>query len=139
MTRSAEVTTDEGEVIARWPRHPRSVSKARQELRKYLADWGSADIEDAALVVLSELLTNAVRHAHGTHGRVIETRFVRLPAGALRLEVHDACVALPVVRAPEPCAEGGRGLPLVAALAERWGVAARNGPGKRVWAELRAP
>ncbi|MGA4840017.1 ATP-binding protein [Streptomyces sp. G45] len=116
------------------------MSRARQELRKRLADWGAVGIEDAALVVLSELLTNAVRHAHGTPGREVETRFRRLEGGTVRIEVHDAASELPVVRAAcDPCAEGGRGLPLVAALAERWGAGARNGPGKQVWAELNAP
>ncbi|MVO83540.1 ATP-binding protein [Streptomyces sp. p1417] len=145
------MTTDEGEVILRWPRHPRSVSRARQELRKNLADWGAADLEDAALVVLSELLTNAVRHARASHGREIETRFRRLESDrsggsdgsggscVVRIEVHDSDAELPVVRPYGPCADGGRGLPIVAALAERWGVTPRNGPGKQVWAELRAP
>ncbi|MGW0390716.1 ATP-binding protein [Streptomyces sp. NPDC003042] len=105
---------------------------ARGELRKVLAEWGLTELEGDALLVTSELVTNAVRHAVGPRDREIETRFVRLVRG-VRVEVHDACEARPVVRAPD---EGGRGLSLVDALADRWDVGERSGPGKRVWAEL---
>ncbi|WJV46610.1 ATP-binding protein [Streptomyces flavofungini] len=133
------MTTDDEEVILRRPRHPRSASRAWQALRKSLAGWGASGIEDAAPVVLSELLTNDLRHAHGTRGRDVETRFARLGSGAAQIGVHDAASELPVMRPYDPCAESGRGLPLVAALAEEWGTTARNGPGKRGWAELRTP
>ncbi|WP_149179652.1 ATP-binding protein [Streptomyces sp. TRM49041] len=120
-----------GVVVLRWICGPRSVGLARRELRAALAGWKLAAVEDAALLVLSELLTNAVRHA-GVAGRPVETRFARMPCG-LRIEVHDASE-----RRPRPTAreEGGWGLPLVAALATRWGVTGRAEGGKSVWAEL---
>lgn len=50
-------------VVLRWSRHPRCVGLARLELRKALGRWGLSDLEDSAALVLSELLTNAARHA----------------------------------------------------------------------------
>lgn len=122
-------------VVLRWSRHPRCVGLARWELRKALEGWGLAGLEESAVLILSELLTNAGRHARVTPGREIETRYVRL-ADSLRIEVHDAAPERPDKR--EPAAEdcGGRGLVLVEALADGWGVKDRHGPGKAVWAEL---
>ncbi|MET9657338.1 ATP-binding protein [Streptomyces sp. NPDC006510] len=124
-------------VVRRWSRHPRCVSLARAELRTALAGWGFPELEEAAVLVLSELLTNAGQHARVTPGREIETRF-RPMRGGVRIEVHDASDVPPEVREPEPGACGGRGLVLVEALADRWGYGARCGPGKVVWAELAA-
>lgn len=126
------------QVVRRWSRHPRQVGRARAELRTALASWALVPVTDTALLVLSELLTNAGRHARVSPGREIETRFVRLPGG-VRIEVHDASSARPAGREPalEDC--DGRGLFLVAALADRWGSADRNGPGKAVWAECGLP
>ncbi|GAA0483524.1 ATP-binding protein [Streptomyces olivaceiscleroticus] len=130
-------------VVGRWPRSPRSVPRARAALRKTLAEWGLSALEDRAALVLTELLTNAVRHAHVPRDRHIQTRICPLrtvaPSGApggVRIEVHDAAYAQPRLRAPGPDVEYGRGLVLVAALAERWGCHARPGPGKVVWAEV---
>ncbi|MER7400491.1 ATP-binding protein [Streptomyces sp. NPDC000151] len=76
--------------------------------------------------------------------RHIETRLLALrtpdalaeaPTG-VRIEVHDASCGQPRPLTPDSHAPGGRGLLLVATLAERWGVSARLGPGKAVWAEL---
>lgn len=67
---------------------------ARAELRKALADWGLSELEGDALLVASELVTNAVRHAVAPRDREIETRYVRLGNG-VRVEVHDASPARP--------------------------------------------
>ncbi|WP_308407147.1 ATP-binding protein [Streptomyces sp. APSN-46.1] len=103
---SAEL--DDGLVVRRWNRDPRCVGRARTELRKALADWGLAQIEDDALLVVSELLTNAGRHARTAAGREIETRYVRLPAG-VRIEVHDAAPGRPEVLPADPERDCGRG------------------------------
>ncbi|MFI5754450.1 ATP-binding protein [Streptomyces sp. NPDC051569] len=124
-----------GAVVLRWSSHPRCVGMARTELREALAGWGLAALEDPAALVLTELLTNAGQHARVPRGREIETRFLRVPGG-LRIEVHDASSERPRRRSSEADACDGRGLMLVAALADRWGVAERGGPGKQVWAEL---
>jgi serine/threonine-protein kinase RsbW len=104
-------------------------------LLKTLASWGLTEIADSAVLVLSELCTNAVRHARVPPGRQIETRFLRTDAG-VRIEVHDAAAGSPELRMPDPDSSDGRGLLLVAALADVWGVAPRDGIGKVVWAEI---
>ncbi|MGW0554775.1 ATP-binding protein [Streptomyces sp. NPDC002926] len=126
------------EVMCRWARHPRCVGLARMELRKALAGWGLVVIEDAALIVLSELVTNAVRHARVSPGREIETRYLPT-SGGVRIEVHDAADTWLEKRDFDPDSEDGRGLGLVAALADQWGVNERVGVGKAVWAVVTAP
>ncbi|MGW7463349.1 ATP-binding protein [Streptomyces xantholiticus] len=122
--------------MRRWTRHPASVGRARSELQKALANWGLHAVEDAALVVLSELVTNAVRHARVPSGREIETRYVR-QADGVRIEVHDAAEERPAARIPGE--SGGWGLGLVDKLSDRWGVDDRDGVGKAVWAVVTAP
>ncbi|WP_329019565.1 ATP-binding protein [Streptomyces sp. NBC_00690] len=126
-----------GPVVYRWPQSPRSVGLARAELRKALDGWGLAPVEASALIVLSELFTNAVRHAK-VPGREIETRYAPLWRG-VRIEVHDASHLLPRVVPAGLDSTGGRGLPLVEELSDAWGVTPRHGPGKVVWAELTLP
>ncbi|MFF3291545.1 ATP-binding protein [Streptomyces sp. NPDC003023] len=121
-------------VVRRWSRDRKNVGRARSELRATLGSWGLAGIEDEASLVLSELLTNSVRHAVAP-GREIETRYLRLADG-LRIEVHDASEERPLMAIPAKDATGGWGLPLVDLLAAKWGVCDREGPGKLVWAEL---
>lgn len=126
-----------GEVVLRWRRHPGSVGLARLELRKALAGWGLSVLEEPAVLVLSELVTNAVRHAHVPSGREIETRFLPMglpEPGGLRIEVHDASAVRPCRRVAGIDACGGRGLLIVDALADEWGVCDRVGVGKQVWA-----
>lgn len=125
-----------GAVVLRWNRHPSCVGLARLELRKALASWGLGMLEDSAVLILSELLTNAARHARVSRGREIETRYVRRPCGGLRIEVHDPSSDQPQRRTPELDATDGRGLVIVDALADAWGVGERNGPGKVLWAHL---
>ncbi|WBB63663.1 ATP-binding protein [Streptomyces sp. WMMC500] len=119
-----------------WRRHPRCVGLARAQLRKALARWGMAGIEESAVLVVSELVTNAVVHARVPPGREILTRFVRQDGG-VRIEVHDASGVWPVRRVPD--GSGGYGLVLVETLASRWGVAERDGVGKAVWAVVDDP
>ncbi|MCC3653913.1 MULTISPECIES: ATP-binding protein [Streptomyces] len=133
MTETSDRT---GGVETRFPRHPRSVGRARAVLRTHLSAWGvEGDTADSAELLISELMTNAVRHARVPHGREIEARFT-LTGRLLRLEVSDASDRLPVPAQAGTEAEGGRGLALVAALARDWGVRHREGVGKCVWALL---
>ncbi|MGW2054553.1 ATP-binding protein [Streptomyces sp. NPDC001840] len=129
-----------GTVVLRWGPHPSCVGLARVELRKALADWGLAELEDSASLVLSELLTNAARHARVSEDWEIETRYVAGP-GSVRIEVYDSSPRRPEVREADLDSLDGRGLILVAALADRWGVGDRDdgAPGKVVWAELSLP
>lgn len=100
-------------------------------------------LADRATLVLSELLTNAVQHAKpspgGIVGSEIGTRFYRL-GDAIRLEVHDVSEQQPKVCTSRPLDERGRGLLLVDALTGgQWGVSARDGLGKCVWACVSDP
>jgi anti-sigma regulatory factor (Ser/Thr protein kinase) len=88
--------------------------------------------DDGALIV-SELMSNAVRHARRGSLRVVVER---PETACLRIGVVDFSKVPPVRRAPDPEDEGGRGLVLVAELAEDWGSEPLPW-GKRVWAELR--
>ncbi|AEM88411.1 ATP-binding region ATPase domain protein [Streptomyces violaceusniger Tu 4113] len=124
-------------MVRRWTRHPRCVALARADLRKALAGWGLIAVEEVALLVLSELITNAVRHAR-VPGRQIETRYLH-QGDKVRLEVHDAADQLPKLRTPTPESVRGRGLVLVESLADHWGVTPRAAVGKAVWAVLTLP
>ncbi|WP_225844760.1 ATP-binding protein [Streptomyces sp. HPF1205] len=137
---SADAAPHETEIVSRWPTAGRTVARARRELVDALTAWGLPELRDAAELVLSELVTNAVRHARSPRGRLIETRVRRLPDGRVRIEVHDANTDLPVPRASSDTDEGGRGLQLVDALtAHQWGVSGRTGVGKAVWAIVAGP
>ncbi|WP_245796048.1 ATP-binding protein [Actinacidiphila alni] len=119
-----------------WPPTAWTVHRARHALVDVLDEWELDELGDVAQLVLSELLTNAVRHGR-VPGRDIGTRFLRLAEGGLRIEVHDPREAGPAPRTAGAWDEDGRGLALVEALtAGRWGTATREGPGKLVWADL---
>ncbi|WP_263168159.1 ATP-binding protein [Streptomyces sp. SCSIO ZS0520] len=122
-------------VVHQYPRHRRNVGRARDALRRQLALWKiDGEVADNAVLLLSELTTNAVT-AKTTPGREIRVRF-ELNGPELRLEVSDASDGQPQPRCAGPDDESGRGLALVAALADAWGVAPRTGVGKTVWARL---
>nr|WSX78232.1 ATP-binding protein [Streptomyces sp. NBC_00899] len=122
--------------VRRWTYDARCVSQARHELHHVLGAWGLDDLADRAELVLSELLTNALRHTVPTPDSEIETRYELLPTG-VRIEVHDADDTRPTVQSPSTDEEAGRGLALVDALTgARWGVSDRAGVGKLLWAVL---
>ncbi|KOT87331.1 hypothetical protein ADK86_36490 [Streptomyces sp. NRRL F-5755] len=101
-----------------------------------LIKWDLSTVVDEALLVLSELVTNAVRHGRATAEREIETRYLREPDG-VRIEVRDWADERPVIRVSSDT--GGWGLCLVGELSARWGVDERDGAGKSVWAVVTAP
>ena len=105
---------------------------ARQATRSALAAWRLAFMEETAVLLVSELVTNAVRHARGTDAIALELE----TAGTwLRIEIHDADPRWPQPRTLAECDESGFGFVLVDALAGKWGVR-ENAAGKAVWAEL---
>ncbi len=109
-----------------------AAKRARSLIRTPLRRWGLADLTPVAELVVSELVTNAVRYAQGTIGlRLVNER-------GLFIEVLDDSAALPRLRHAEEDDERGRGLQVVSQLASRWGTR-RAGTGKVVWAELAAP
>ncbi|GGP79745.1 ATP-binding protein [Streptomyces variabilis] len=113
---------------------PRSARLARLLTDAHLRDWGYDS--EAARHVVAELAANAV-----THGRVPGRDFrlaFHVVGHTLRIEVTDTrSDRLPQHQRPSPDAESGRGLLLVEALADRWGVSEDRFPRKTVWAELR--
>ncbi|MEU0300933.1 ATP-binding protein [Streptomyces sp. NPDC006175] len=113
-------------------RERRSVPLVRQFVREALVDWAcEVDLDDVLLCV-SELATNALVHGVPP-GRGFR---VQLTWGsALRIEVHDSGGGQVGPADPGPLAEYGRGLALVGALADAWGVGERD-PGKTVWCEF---
>jgi anti-sigma regulatory factor (Ser/Thr protein kinase) len=126
-----------------WRRHPRCVYLARRQLERYLRYWEADELLDTGRLLLSELLTNAIHHAHVSPGREVETVF-EINEQRLRVEVSDASNEIPIVRHPGNEDEEGRGLHLVAQMASRWGVDARKvneayAIGKTVWFELDRP
>jgi anti-sigma regulatory factor (Ser/Thr protein kinase) len=125
-------------VSHRFPRHRRSVGRAREALRHQLATWRVVgEVADNATLLLSELTTNAV-NAKTTNGREIGVRF-ELTGLALRLEVSDASDEQPKLKRAKADDVCGRGLALVEALSDDWGVQPRRGVGKVVWALLVLP
>ncbi|MEU6848628.1 ATP-binding protein [Actinacidiphila alni] len=137
--------TEPAAALRLWPAAEASVAPARHWLVRTLTAWELPQLADAATLVLSELLANAIQHADRSAdavvGSEIGARFLRLPDGALRIEVHDVSVKAPELRPADPASldEHGRGLLLVDALTEgHWGVGERDGIGKLVWAHVRA-
>ncbi|MEW2348841.1 ATP-binding protein [Streptomyces sp. NPDC006684] len=115
------------------PRTGESAAPARRLVRLALAVWGLDALADAATLVVSELVANAVTHARGETIRVV---VARLDGRSAEIAVSDSSRARPVLRPAEPEALGGRGLLLVETYATKWGTESKPW-GKRVWAEVR--
>ncbi|WP_149825530.1 ATP-binding protein [Streptomyces tailanensis] len=112
-----------------------SARHLRRILRLYLRGSGLLELVDAAELALTELLANVVRHVPGRRCGIC---FLLLP-GAVRVEVCDSCPRLPVPGSGDALSDSGRGLLLVDAVTDRWGVTSRpTGGGKTVWFECRA-
>jgi anti-sigma regulatory factor (Ser/Thr protein kinase) len=109
-----------------------SVRLSRHATRAALTAWQLAHVDETAALLVSELVTNAIRHAEG-----IDVVTVNLQAGRtwLRIEVQDADRHWPEPRIPGRYDESGFGFILVDALASNWGVRETEA-GKAVWAEL---
>lgn len=121
------------------PLGPEAATLARSATLDVLRLWGAVDgcrLDDALLVV-SELVGNAVRHG-AAHVLLTVQRAAPAQGGLLTLGVQDGSAVLPQAPQDRTDAESGRGLRIVDVLSRRWGVA-ELGPGKRVWAELTWP
>ncbi|GGV04752.1 hypothetical protein GCM10010182_24000 [Actinomadura cremea] len=114
------------------PADPAAVRRARGLVRTRLAEWGLEELEYTTQLLISELITNAYRYAHGP----IELRL--LNERTLVCEVLDRSAALPRLRRAEDDDENGRGLLVVSQLAHRWG-SRRTAAGKVVWCEQVVP
>jgi anti-sigma regulatory factor (Ser/Thr protein kinase) len=122
------------------PARPESVKTARDFTGRVLRTWGLADLTDAAELVISELVTNALRHGLEPGQAFAEECPVRLQLlgqdACLMCMVTDPGSGVPVLREPGPCAETGRGLNVVECCSARWGWDPLDGGGKVVWALL---
>ncbi|MFF9346192.1 SpoIIE family protein phosphatase [Streptomyces sp. NPDC014734] len=116
----------------RLPREPRSVGRARELARDQLLDWGLGELVDTTELLVSELVTNALRYGEG------ETRLRLLRDRTLVCEVWDSGLVQPRRRRARDTDEGGRGLQLVGMLSAGWG-SRRTPRGKTVWFELALP
>ncbi|MBV2355926.1 ATP-binding protein [Streptomyces sp. J2-1] len=119
---------------------PEAVAAARDFVRLALRKWQPLSAEDDALLVASELVTNAVtatrRAGPGSEGpALIAVRLTTL-RDSLVIGVRDASDHAPAPRTPDAGDENGRGLLLVRLLARDWGVHRETGGGKTVWAKL---
>ncbi|MET9513674.1 SpoIIE family protein phosphatase [Streptomyces sp. NPDC002994] len=120
--------------VAEWelPAEPSAVSHARGLATGQLRDWGLRELSFATELVVSELVTNAVRYAAGPlHLRLIRDR-------TLLCEVADTGHTSPHLRHSGEDDEGGRGLFIVAQLVQRWGTRYTRS-GKTIWTEQAFP
>ncbi|GAA4911780.1 SpoIIE family protein phosphatase [Streptomyces coeruleoprunus] len=113
---------------------PERIAAARQRLRELLHDWADEDQVDAAVLMVSEMVTNVLVHTDGDALLVAEASGDH-GTRRLRVEVADASDELPHRRRPGEMASSGRGLVLMELLAHAWGVDPR-GEGKTIWFEL---
>ncbi|WP_327375423.1 ATP-binding protein [Streptomyces sp. NBC_01216] len=117
------------------PPTPIAVPTARRQVREAIAAWptlpATSEAVHTAELVVSELVTNAVRYAGHRPISVV----AQLSDAVLRVEVSDASPALPTPTLPDQDSEGGRGLFLVGVLADRFGTAPTES-GKCCWAEI---
>jgi anti-sigma regulatory factor (Ser/Thr protein kinase) len=110
----------------------RSAREARRFVDRALGGWDGADHRDYAILLVNELVVNAIRHAH----TAIEVRVVVDP-NAVEIAVRDEDPRWPELRHPDVYDEDGRGLRTVDALADEWGVSPEPN-GKAVWFRLAA-
>jgi Histidine kinase-like ATPase domain len=119
---------------------PESVKTARNFTGSVLRAWGLADLTDVAGLVVSELVTNALRHGLEPGQAIAGECPVQLRLLGqdpyLMCMVTDPGSGIPVLREPGPCSETGRGLNVVECCCVRWGWHLLDGGGKVVWALL---
>ncbi|MFI0216222.1 SpoIIE family protein phosphatase [Streptomyces lydicus] len=120
--------------VADWdvPPDPSAVAQVRAAAVRKVIEWGLADEAFTTELILSELVTNSIRYASGP----IRVRLIR--DTALICEVSDRSSTSPHLRQAATTDEGGRGLFLIAQLAERWGTRYTSG-GKVIWTEQTLP
>ena len=120
--------------VANWqlPADPAIVSQMRSAVGEQLLTWGLDDTAETTELLVSEMITNAIRHAH----EPIEVRLML--DRTLICEVSDGSSTSPRLRLAGITDEGGRGLFLIAQLAQRWGTRYTTS-GKVIWTEQTLP
>jgi CheY-like chemotaxis protein/anti-sigma regulatory factor (Ser/Thr protein kinase) len=112
------------------PQDPAAAGRARELVRGALLEWGLEALVDDALLVVSELVGNAVTHAASSCQVSISRA-----SDSVRIEVTDRGEGTPQPQPYDRMAEGGRGLVLIGAMSSAWGVEHVQ-DGKKVWAEI---
>ena len=107
---------------------PAAAAAARSQVRAAINAWGVPVDESVAVLLASELVTNAIRHEEGETVTLVITS----ACGQLRVEVHDTSHSVPIPVDEPADAETGRGLMLVASLSKEWGFF-RTPRGKAVY------
>lgn len=127
---------DETTTRLQLPARPTSPGEARRFVGDVLRGHGLAadEVVEAALLLTSELVTNAVLYAAGTIDVDVD-----IDLRAVRVEVGDHSAQVPTPRDAGPDETSGRGLHLVEAIARAWGVEQQRDDGKVVWFELDVP
>jgi anti-sigma regulatory factor (Ser/Thr protein kinase) len=129
-------TVTEGAWCVVVPHHPRGAHIARHRLASDLGGLIGEDRLSDAVAIAAELVGNAVVHAQPLPGDVIRVAWRLLTSGGVEIRVTDGgSPEPPEPRVAAPDALDGRGLTIVAALADRWGVE-RDGLGQCVWASI---
>ncbi|PNG92942.1 SpoIIE family protein phosphatase [Streptomyces malaysiensis] len=120
--------------VATWdvPADPAWVARSRRNVTERLTEWGLAEAVFTTELVVSELITNAIRHAVPP----IQLRLIH--DHSLICEVSDSSSTAPHMRRARTFDEGGRGLLLVARLSQRWG-SRQTAEGKTIWSEQTLP
>ncbi|MEU2609255.1 ATP-binding protein [Streptomyces albus] len=119
-----------------WPSEPRTARRSRELVKAALGAWGfDGEFIDQAVLVTSELVTNAILHSGC---RLLRVTVERPGPRLVRISVEDTSRSKPVRRKAEPGDEQGRGLLLVSASAVNWDIELRDS-GKTVFAEMAAP
>lgn len=112
-----------------FPSHPSSAAEVRGFVREGCSDALSERDLDAAVLLVTELVSNAMLHTETDH---VDVR-IEMRRGAIRIGVRDDEVGPPAPRAPTQEDTSGRGLQIVDRLAETWGVDYTESGGKCVW------
>jgi anti-sigma regulatory factor (Ser/Thr protein kinase) len=135
------LTGDDGTPTFVLEPEPESVTEARHFVLSLLRDWGLAALRDDIGLVVSELVTNALRHSlPPCPGMPLGSIRLRLlhENGTVLCGVIDSGMDVPVRREPDFIAETGRGLHIVESFSAEWGWTPVPGTGKIVWALFRA-
>jgi len=110
---------------------PAAAAEARRQVKAVISAWDCPVEADTAVLLTSELVTNAISHQAGA----AITLAITFAFGQLRVDVHDTSCSMPVLADASVDAEAGRGLMLVATLSASWGVY-RTPAGKAVYFTL---
>jgi two-component sensor histidine kinase len=141
LLRDATSATSQPTATCTLAAHPESVKMGRDFTRVTLGLWDMAALGDVAELVVSELVTNALRHGVPSARTTVGAHCVRLrllaQAPFVMCMVADPGHGIPVLRGSDLDAESGRGLTVVEACCVRWGWHLLDAGGKVVWALLR--